>query len=94
MTLFKTKLQLISLPCLRKETLFYDQIRLVLHRELTKIEKNAVSTNAVHSSYVYVYLGNKEEPWMLRKDAEKRMERTAGSTLTMYVLSLKTNHKN
>ena len=28
------------------------------------------------------------------KDAEKRMEKTAGSTLTIYVLSLKTNHKN
>ena len=48
------------------------QIRLVLHRELTKIieldflGKNAVPTNAVHSSYVYVYLGNKEEAWMLR----------------------------
>ena len=44
---------------------------LVLRRELTKIieldflEKNAVLTNAVHSSYVYVYLGNKEEAWML-----------------------------
>ena len=28
------------------------------------------------------------------KDAKKRMEKTAGSTLTIYVLSLKTNHKN
>ena len=48
------------------------QIRLVLHRELTKIieldffEKKTVPTNEVHSSYVYVYLGNKEEAWMLR----------------------------
>jgi len=34
LTLFKNKIWLISLPCLRQEALFDDPIRLVLHREL------------------------------------------------------------
>ena len=34
LTLAKTKIRRISLPCLRQEAIFYDPIGLVLHREL------------------------------------------------------------